>query len=309
MSTADRKLDEFMTYLSAERNLSEHTIRAYGTDVMQFFEYLDRARCRIEAVDHTLLRRYLSWLRMREYLAKSIARKTASLRTFFRFLEREGYVDFNPTILLSSPRLQKRLPRHLKPDIVEKLLGTPDRSGMFGQRDAAIFEVLYGSGARVSEVAGLDVDDIDFFRGELKVTGKGKKERVIPINNKALGALQDYFLSGRREIASSSRSRKAKSMSREHGSAAAFLNNSGGRLSTNAIRKMVAKYVRECGLRHGITPHVIRHSFATHLLEGGADLRSVQELLGHVDLSSTQVYTHLSEARLREVYLKAHPRA
>ncbi len=300
----EEELRHFLTYLSAERNVSDHTILAYSNDIDQFLTYLRRAKLELNLVDHTVLRRYLSWLNTRRYASKSIARKIASLRTFFRFLEREGYLGFNPTVLLSTPKLQKKLPRFLKVAVMKELLNSPDKEATLGKRDKAILEVLYGSGVRVSEAVGLNLEDVDFFRKEIRVFGKGNKERLIPINQKTISALHDYILTSRKELLTNKRGEKIGQVSK-----ALFLNKRGSRLSAAGVRRMLAKYVKKVGLIRGITPHMIRHTFATHLLEGGADLRAVQELLGHVDLSSTQVYTHLSEARLREIYLKAHPRA
>ncbi len=298
------QLEGFLTYLSAERSVSDHTVRAYKNDIDQFLDYLRRAKFQFELVDHTFLRRYLSWLKTRGYASKSIARKIATLRTFYRFLEREGHIQSNPAILLSTPKLEKKLPRFLKVTVMEELLRSPSRKTALGKRDRAILEVLYGSGVRVSEVTGLNLDDVDFFRKEIKVMGKGSKQRIVPLNQNAVAALRLYMIEGRKELLSKCMKTKIKD-ARE----ALYLNKNGYRLSAMGIRRMLSKYVKKVGLRQGVTPHMIRHTFATHLLEGGADLRTVQELLGHVDLSSTQVYTHLSEARLKEVYLKAHPRA
>jgi tyrosine recombinase XerC len=300
----ERELQEFLMYLSAERNVSNHTVLAYSNDVNQFLTYLKRAKLELNLVDHTLLRRYLGWLNTMGYAQTSIARKLASLRTFFRFLEREGYHEINPTILLSTPKLQKKLPRFLKVAVMEELLNAPDEEKVLGKRDKAILEILYGSGIRVSELVGLNLDDIDFFRKEIKVFGKGNRERIIPINKETVKVLETYICTGRKKLLFNEDNGKPNERSK-----ALFLNKRGSRLSAVGVRRILAKYVKKVGLMQGITPHVIRHTFATHLLEGGADLRAVQELLGHVDLSSTQVYTHLSEARLREIFLKAHPRA
>lgn len=300
----NEKLDGFLIYLSAERSVSDHTVRAYRNDIDQFLDYLKRAKLQFELVDHTFLRRYLSWLKTQDYASKSIARKIAALRTFYRFLEREGHLQSNPAILLSTPKLEKKLPRYLKVSVMEELLRSPSRKTALGKRDRAILEVLYGSGVRVGEVTGLNLDDVDFFRKEIKVMGKGSKQRIVPLNKNAVEALRMYMIEGRKELLSKCMKTKIKDAHE-----ALYLNKNGYRLSAMGIRRMLSKYVKKVGLRQGITPHMIRHTFATHLLEGGADLRTVQELLGHVDLSSTQVYTHLSEARLKEVYLKAHPRA
>jgi len=300
----ERELQEFLMYMSAERNLSNHTILAYSSDINQFFAYLKRAELELGQVDHASLRRYLSWLNTRRYSQTSIARKLASLRTFFKFLERQGHAALNPTLLLATPKRQKKLPRFLKIKVMEELLNAPDRKTVLGKRDKAILEILYASGIRVSELTGLDLDNINFWRNEIKVLGKGNKERLVPVNRESIKALDSYILEGRKELAAPKNDQEsARTVD------ALFLNKRGSRLSATGVRRMLAKYVKKVGLAQGITPHVIRHTFATHLLEGGADLRAVQELLGHVDLSSTQVYTHLSEARLREVYLKAHPRA
>jgi len=300
------ELQKFRMYLSAERSVSKHTIMAYETDIGQFLDYLERAKVELSSVDHIILRRYLSWLNTKKYATRSIARKLASLRTFFKFLKREGCIDNNPTILLSTPKLQKRLPRFLKITVMEELLNSPDRTQALGERDRAILEILYGSGVRVGEVVGLDLDDVNPNRKEIRVWGKGKKERIIPINTKGIDAIESYILGGRKELLGKIKGNADNIKRKEK---ALFLNKGGSRLSAVGIRRMLSKYVKKVGLVQGVTPHVIRHTFATHLLEGGADLRAVQELLGHVDLSSTQVYTHLSEARLREIYSKAHPRA
>jgi len=300
------ELEKFRMYLSAERNVSKHTIMAYETDIGQFLDYLERAKVELSSVDHIILRRYLSWLNTQKYATRSIARKLASLRTFFKFLKREGCIDNNPIILLSTPKLQKRLPRFLKVTVMEELLNSPDRTQALGERDRAILEILYGSGVRVGEVVGLDLDDVNPSRKEIRVWGKGKKERIIPINTKGIDAIESYILGGRKELLGKIKGNADNIKRKEK---ALFLNKGGSRLSAVGIRRMLSKYVKKVGLVQGVTPHVIRHTFATHLLEGGADLRAVQELLGHVDLSSTQVYTHLSEARLREIYSKAHPRA
>lgn len=297
-------MQDFQMYLSSERNVSDHTVLAYTYDVSQFLDYLKRARLKLKSVDHTVLRRYLSWMSTRRYSAKSIARKLAALRTFFKFLERERIISANPTVLISTPKLNKKLPQFLKVSVMEELLRAPDERGILGKRDRAILEILYGCGIRVSELVGLDLEDIDFFRKEIKVLGKGYKERIVPINAKTLEALEVYISTGRKKLLLNEKKKEETAHTQ-----ALFLNKGGSRLSDVGVRRILSKYVRKVGLMQGITPHVIRHTFATHLLEGGADLRAVQELLGHVDLSSTQVYTHLSEARLRDIYLKAHPRA
>lgn len=296
------KLDCFLLFLSAERNLSPQTIRSYRGDLQQFLKYLDKIDRSVKSTDYLLLRRYLAHLQTRKISKRSIGRKLTSIRTFFKFLQREGLAENNPALLLSSPKQEYFLPRTLKKKAIKDLLAAPDNRNCYGQRNKAILEILYGGGLRVSELVGTNTDSLNFRRGEVKVFGKGRKERIIPLNKRAFEASRHYLNSGRPQLLSKRKNRK-------NSQPALFLNSRGERLSTVGVRRLLAKYVKEVGLARGITPHILRHTFATHLLEGGADLRSVQELLGHVDLSSTQVYTHLSRSRLRKIYSKSHPRA
>src|SRR3989338_3825475 len=230
-------------------------------------------------------------MRTRELRPRSLARKLSCLRSFFRFLQREGLVKKNPTTLLMTPKLDKKLPQFLTEDEMTKFIESPPLKKEAGKRDRAILETLYSTGMRVSELVGLNMDNVDFISNIVKVAGKGKKERLLPIGDKALKSLQDYL------------------KIRKHQSSAIFLNKSGTRLTSRSICNITEKYIRQTGLREKISPHVLRHSFATHLLNRGADLRSVQELLGHVNLSTTQIYTHVTMDRLKEVYDKSHPRA
>ncbi len=293
----NRLVNTFLQHLSAERNMSRHTIRAYKGDLGQFVIYLQNSGLLIEQVNYLCLRRYLAYLQTLGYTRTSIARKLTVVRSFFGFLQRESLVSSNPAPLISYPKLDKRLPKSLRMDVLETFLNAPNINKTFGQRDKAILEVLYGTGIRVSELVGLDVDDIDFEQQEIRVFGKGGKERIVPINQEALKFIGRYLAKGRKELSGGKEG------------AALFLNRSGERLADGAVRRIVEKYVKQAGIEISITPHVLRHTFATHLLESGADLRSIQELLGHVDLSSTQIYTQLSKTKLKEIYLQTHPRA
>ncbi|HDP69935.1 MAG TPA: site-specific tyrosine recombinase XerD [Actinobacteria bacterium] len=288
---------KFLQYLFAERNMSKHTIKAYNCDLEQFIDYSKRCDCQIEKVNYLYLRRYLAYLQTIGYTRASIARKLTAVRSFFGFLQREDLMDSNPAPLISFPKLEKRLPKAVRIGMIDALLNSPDTSSANGQRDRALLEILYGTGIRVGELVQLNLEDINFAQQEVRVFGKGNKERVVPINQEALGSVKNYLL------------RRKKSYLKDKDGSALFLNNQGGRLTDGSVRRIIKKYVRQAGIETGITPHVLRHTFATHLLEAGADLRSIQELLGHVDLSSTQIYTQLSRARLKKIYLQTHPRA
>jgi integrase/recombinase XerC len=288
-----RYIDKFINYLNIEKNASEHTIMSYSGDLRDFGNFLGDAK--VETVDYLLLRRYLAHMREKGYSKRTIARKLASLRSFFRFLYREGYIKTNPASCLATPKLEKKLPLFLDADDVVKLIEAPDDKDIAGLRDKAILETLYSTGMRVSELVKLNIDNIDFIGGVVKVFGKGKKERLTPIGDKALRAIRDYL--SRRGF---------KKLTEKK---AVFLNKNGTRLTDRSVRRMVGKYIMRLSFREGISPHTLRHSFATHLLNRGADLRSVQELLGHMNLSTTQIYTHVTTKRLKDVYEKSHPRA
>jgi len=296
------EMDKYVKHLSSERNLSQHSIDGYLRDVRHFLLYVGDKNKSIKDVDHRILRNYLGYLQNEGYSRKSIARKLSAVRSFYRFQVAERKVQKNPADLVSSPKIEKKLPKFLKVNAVEELLDAPDNSTPTGLRDKAILEMLYASGIRVGELVGLNLDSIDYGSLEVRVLGKGRKERIVPIHSEAAEALQTYIKDGRRALA---KKRKVA----QGATKALFLNYRGERLTEHGVRLIMDQYVKAVGLSKGITPHAIRHSFATHLLEAGADLRYVQELLGHVDLSSTQVYTHLSKARLKDIYLRSHPRA
>jgi integrase/recombinase XerC len=295
----DEHLNKFITYLIAEKNASPYTIKNYRHEIGQFLDFLkEQGIDSWDGVDRYVLRRYLAWLQAEGYVKASIARRISEMRSFCRYLVREGILDTNPIKAISSPKIPKRLPDYLDPHEVEALLAAPDAAVPQGQRDRAIMEVLYASGLRVSELVSLNLSNVDLRRGQLRVWGKGAKERLALLGEPACRALRRYIRDGRPQFIKENKATNAL-----------FLNRLGTRLSTRSVSNILDKYTKLAGLKRRVTPHIMRHTFATHLLDGGADLRTVQELLGHADLSSTQIYTHVSQARAKEVYRKAHPRA
>ena len=298
-------VDDFMVFLQVEKNASAKTIQSYQTDLFQMIDFVAAEKevavekVKPEHVDHLLVRKFLAELQQRGLSRSTVARKLAALRTFFRFLCREEIITRNPLIEVSTPKVEKRLPHFLYQDDIRNLIEAPERNTPKGLRDRAILETLYATGIRVSELVNLDLLDIDLDTGYVRVMGKGSKERVVPLGNFAINALKTYLSHGRTRLAC--RSQQAGN--------ALFLNKAGERISVRSIRDVINKYVRKISIRQRVSPHTIRHSFATHLLDAGADLRSVQELLGHVKMSTTQIYTHVTREHLKEVYTKAHPRA
>jgi len=285
----NRYIDKFLSYLEIEKNYSRHTLLNYKLDLEEFLAFLDRTS--LEQVDYLTLRRFLAHLRTRELRPRSLARKLSSIRSFFRFLQREGYRKDNPATLLMSPKLDRILPKFLSEGDMVKFIESPEGKTILGKRDRAILETLYSTGIRVSELVGLNTEDVDLIGNIAKVAGKGKKERLVPIGNKAIEAIKSYL------------------DHRKDQSSCLFLNKNGTRLTDRGVRFIFQKYIQKASMTSKVSPHVLRHSFATHLLDRGADLRSIQELLGHVNLSTTQVYTHVSTDRLRKVYDQSHPRA
>ena len=284
-----RYLDKFFTYFEIEKNYSPHTILNYRIDLEEFAGFLGKTP--IEVVEYPDLRRFLAQLKGRNLKPRTLARKLSSLRSFFKFLQREGVIKLNPAKLVVTPKLDKPLPHFMSEEESTQLIESPKSGKINSPRDKAIFEVLYSTGIRVSELVGLNVDDVDFIGNIIKVMGKGKKERMVPIGDHALNALKEY-LDGRRVD-----------------NKFIFVNKNGTRLGDRSVRNVINKYILEQAMAQHVTPHMFRHSFATHLLNHGADLRSVQELLGHVNLSTTQIYTHLTTDKLKKVYDQAHPRA
>jgi integrase/recombinase XerC len=305
----EQLLTQFLEHLRYERNLSEHTLRNYQSDLEQFHDYLapvhpvsgKRTEPELAAIDHITVREWLATLHAAQKQKSSIARKLAALRTFFQFLVREGMLEMNPAKLVSTPRLEKKLPKHLSIEEAIKFVETPNPDTVLGKRDRAILELMYATGVRVAELTKLNVGHLDYRNRLIRVTGKRRKERIVPFGEPALAAVKTYLeiREGLLEAAPIS----------EREPEALFLNYQGTRITTRSVGRMVEKYIRVCAGRYDISPHALRHSFATHLLDSGADLRDIQELLGHARLSTTQVYTHVSMEKLIKVYDKAHPKA
>jgi integrase/recombinase XerC len=295
---AERVLAEFLRHLGPERNLSQNTVDAYRRDLEQYFEFCARERSDPMTVKHQTVRRYLAWLTTRGFARASVHRKAASLRAFYRFAVKRGERKDNPALVVATPKKGSRLPAILKRAQVDSLMTLPPDDDAIGLRDRAILELLYSCGVRVSELTGLDLDEVDFGRAQIRVMGKGRRERIVPVGEPALDAIRTYLAKARSELI-------------RDGSppAALFYNRRGKRLGTRDVRALVTAYAREVVPGGKVSPHTFRHTFATHLLEGGADLRAVQELLGHIDLRTTQIYTRVSRDRLRQVYELAHPRA
>jgi len=295
---AARSLARFLRHLESERNLSPNTVAAYRNDVEQFFEFCARARTDPMTAKHTTVRRFLAWLTTRGFARASIHRKAASLRAFYRFGVKLGERDDNPAIPVATPKRASRLPTVMKRIQVDALVTLPPTDEPIGLRDHAILELLYSSGIRVAELTGLDLDEVDFSRSQIRVLGKGRRERIVPIGEPASDALRTYLA-------------KARGALIRDGSppAALFYNRRGNRIGQRDVRALVTRYAKEVVPGGKVSPHTFRHTFATHLLEGGADLRAVQELLGHIDLRTTQIYTRVSRERLRRVYETSHPRA
>jgi len=324
-------LESFLEHLRLNENASAHTVRAYESDLGQFLSFLaahvGRRRAELSATDfdHLHIRAFLGDLHKRGNSRSSAARKLAAIRTFGRYLRREGEIDGDPAALVGTPKREQRLPAHLGEAEMTRLLDMPDISTPLGRRDKAILELFYASGLRLSELVGLGLEDVNLGGRVVRVLGKGRKERIVPFNRSTESALRAW-LRDREAIAAGIRDPPASAGGRPgagYGGGSGtrktararrqteplFLNYQGGRLSTRSVDRLVRKYVAACSTRFGISPHALRHSFATHLLEHGADLRSIQELLGHARLSTTQRYTHVNSVQLLEAYRKAHPKA
>jgi integrase/recombinase XerC len=299
---------DFGTYMEMEKNFSRHTRRGYLTDLEQFRQFMVSREQTVTKkmgemslqIEPEIIRAFLGYLYKMKIQKISISRKMAALRSFFKFLLRKGKVRFNPAEMVQSPKTEKYLPVFLQIDEMFDLLKTPFKTDFFGSRDRAIIELLYSSGIRVGEMVGSNLEDIDFKSGLIKVRGKGKKERIVPVGTPALNALKDY-LKKRQGI--------ERTISENEGLSPVFINRLGSRLTERSVGRIIDKYVLLSGVNKKIGPHSLRHSFATHMMDAGADLRAIQELLGHESLSTTQKYTSLSVSRLLEVYDKAHPRS
>jgi len=286
-----KHLNKFVEFMKAEQGVSPHTLRAYTRDLEEFISFTDKKSGDIDNLD---IRSFVAFLHHKKLRKSSISRKLAAVRSFFRYLYMEGYVKKNPAKLVSSPKIPKSLPHFLSVDEVFCLLDAPAGDSFRETRDRAILELLYSSGLRVSELTSLDISDLDIKESLIRVKGKGRKERIIPVGSKAMAAMRNYL---------------PERISLKKKSSALFLNNRGGRLTERSVRRILLQCSRMVNLKGDLSPHTLRHTFATHLLHGGADLRSIQELLGHSSLSTTQKYTHVDIVHLAEVYDKAHPMA
>ena len=297
----EKSIPRFLRYLMVERNCSELTIKSYREDLELLYGYLSDTldhEPRPEKITPQILRTYVAALHEAGYAKTSVARRLASLRSYFRFAQREGLCDSNPAKPLRNPRRDRKLPHFLTGSEIGKLLAAPPKKEAMGLRDRAMLETLYSAGLRVSELVGINTSDLDLDDGLVRVRGKGKRERLAPLGSFAVKAVRAWL----------KKRSPAKGLSKEAASAV-FLNKFGKRLTTRSVARMLEKYLKQTDLDMRTSPHTLRHSFATHLLDGGADIRSVQELLGHKSLVTTQIYTHVSTAGLRKAYEKAHPRA
>lgn len=288
--------DRFLTHLTVERGMSAHTVRAYGSDIARYLEWARRNEVDPLRLSHRQLRLYLAELDRARYSRRTIARRLSSIRSWFAFLLAEDVIASDPSSVITAPKVPARLPRMVPTEYLSALLEAPDRSTPVGVRDAAVIELLYASGLRVSELSGLRLGDLDLAQGQMRVIGKGDKERIVPVHPLAVTRLREYLTGVR------------PSFARPDSPENVFLSTRGNVLSADAIRRLFKSYLVQAGAPATLAPHALRHTFATHLLENGADLRTVQELLGHVALSTTQIYTHLSMKRLQEVHRTAHPR-
>ena len=308
-------LRSFLQYLRLNRNLSVHTVRAYQGDLTQYLNFLERhlnrpaERIAPDEIDQYAIRAFMVELYDRGHARASSARRLAAIRSFGRYLRRERHIDRDPGALVATPKQERKVPARLGMREVGQLLAGPDATTPLGRRDRAILELFYASGLRLSELVGLDLEDVTLSRRLVRVVGKGGKERIVPFNRSAAAALRAYLGDREALVAAGVSKRAAPPRRRGLPPAPLFVNYRGGRLSTRSVDRLVRRHVAATSSRDGISPHALRHSFATHLLERGADLRSIQELLGHARLTTTQRYTHVTAAQLMSVYKKTHPRA
>jgi len=299
----ESSIRSYLRHLRLDENCSPETLRAYGSDLGEFDAFLEKEigggrEVEPKQVDRLAVRAFLGELHRRQAKRSTVARKLAAIRSFFRYLKRQGKVAVNPGKSVATPRQERRLPKQLSVDEMAHLVEMPDDSVPLGARDRAILELLYATGVRVSELTAVDFDDLDLGEAVMRVRGKGMKERMVPVGSKAVEAVRSYL-----------RRRGELEPRMGSGRDALFLNFRGTRLNVRSVRRIVNRYIHECAITRKVSPHTLRHSFATHLLDAGADLRSIQELLGHASLSTTQKYTHVSTERLLKTYGKTHPRA
>jgi len=301
----DRQIPAFIEHLRYARGMSPHTLRNYASDLVQFEEFLRSAEGRpdvaIDEVDRLTIREWMVALHS-GHKRSSVARKLATLRAFFHYLVQDGLIDHNPAKLVATPKVERKLPTHLSVDDAVRLIETPDAATDLGCRDRAMIELMYATGIRVSELVGIDLADLDLENRLVRVTGKRRKERMVPFHDHARQALVNYIGTARGRFLDN-----CPASTRDD--RPVFLNYKGTRITTRSVGRLIEKYIKQCADIHSISPHALRHSFATHLLEAGADLRDIQELLGHARLSTTQIYTHVSMEKMVEVYDRAHPKA
>ncbi|HHY33627.1 MAG TPA: site-specific tyrosine recombinase XerD [Firmicutes bacterium] len=291
-------LDEFLAYLAVERGLAQNSLESYARDLNQFTSFVEECQGRtLDEVTQDTIMAYIEHLKRQGKAASSVCRQLAAIRGFYRFLDREGKIQRDPTVNLGSPKQERRLPGVLSLEEVGRLLEMPSTEAPAGVRDKAMLEVLYATGMRVSELVSLDIGDLNVEMGYVRCLGKGAKERIVPVGRVASGWVRAYLRSARPLLV------------RNHAENALFVNARGRRMTRQGFWKIIKAYAAKAGIQKRVTPHTLRHCFATHLLENGADLRSVQEMLGHVDIATTQVYTHLAKGKLKEIYDSAHPRA
>ncbi len=300
----EQLIEQFLEHLRYERNVSAHTLRNYSSDLQQFVDFLKQTSetlPEVSEIDHLTIREWLGALHAGQKKKASIARKLAALRTFFQFLVREGLLEMNSAKLVATPRLEKKLPTHLSIEEAIQFIETPALDTDLGKRDRAMLELMYATGVRVAELTTLNVSDVDLHNRLIRVTGKRRKQRIIPFGDPAADAIRGYLGVREKFLLNAPITKRDDEV--------LFLNYQGTRITTRSVGRMVEKYIRICAGRHDVSPHALRHSFATHLLDSGADLRDIQALLGHARLSTTQVYTHVSMEKLIEVYDKSHPKA
>lgn len=300
-SNSKQDLEDFKSYIIAEKNFSQHTAKAYCSDILSFLVWMDDESC--EEVNFPKIRDYIHFIQKFNYKKTTVARKIASLRTFYKYLYREQKIDSNPAMNLNNPKRPKSLPKFLTPDEVEQILNNTKIETPAGYRNRTILELLWATGMRISELSGLNFGDLNLEHNEIRVFGKGSKERIILVTDRAKSFLERYIETARALIP------KGFPVPPQDEDSPVFINNTGYRLQTRTVRNVINEVVEKINLPKHVTPHVFRHSFATHLIENGADLRIVQELLGHASISNTQIYTHVSTQHLKEVYNQAHPRA
>ena len=294
-------LEDFKSYIIAEKNFSKHTAKAYCSDILSYLIWLEDTAC--EEVNFSKIREYIHFIQKFNYKKTTVARKIASLRTFYKYLYRERKVDSNPAMNLNNPKRPKSLPKFLTPDEIENILNNTKIETPAGYRNRTILELLWATGMRISELSGLNFGDLNLENNEIRVFGKGSKERIILVTDRAKNYLERYIETARPLIP------KGFPVPPQNEDSPVFINNTGYRLQTRTVRNAINEIVEKINLPKHVTPHVFRHSFATHLIENGADLRIVQELLGHASISNTQIYTHVSTQHLKEVYNETHPRA